>query len=50
MTPAIEVMRSLSAGGPLTENLIKVVVWTVAILALSIGPALRGYRKAATGR
>lgn len=50
MTPAIEVMRSLAAGGPLTENLIKVIVWTIAILVLSIGPALRGYRKAATGR
>ncbi|GAC71056.1 ABC transporter permease [Gordonia soli] len=50
MTPAIEVMRSLAAGGPLTSNLIKVVIWTAVILALSIYPALRGYRKAATDR
>lgn len=49
MTPAIEVMRSLAAGGPIAANLIKVAIWTVVITALSIKPALRGYRKAATG-
>ncbi|MCD2146753.1 ABC transporter permease [Gordonia paraffinivorans] len=50
MTPAIDLMRALAAGGPLTENLIKVAVWTVALLALSVYPALRGYRLAATAR
>ncbi|NMO00076.1 ABC transporter permease [Gordonia sp. TBRC 11910] len=50
MSPAIEVMRALSMGGPVTKNLIIVVCWAVAILALTTYPALRGYRKAATDR
>ncbi|MDL9937934.1 ABC transporter permease [Gordonia sp. ABSL1-1] len=50
MTPAIEAMRALAAGGPLTESLVKVTIWTVLILGLSIYPALRGYRKAARER
>ena len=50
MTPAIEAMRALAAGGPLAENLVKVAVWTVVILVISIYPALRGYRKAARDR
>ncbi|MFW0788911.1 ABC transporter permease [Gordonia sp. CPCC 205333] len=50
MTPAIEVMRSLAIGGPITKNLIIVAIWAVAILALTTYPALRGYRKAATDR
>ena len=49
MTPAINVMRSLAAGGPLASDLVKVVIWTVVILGLSIVPALRGYRRAAAG-
>lgn len=49
MSPAIELMRSLAAGGPITENLIKVLVWTVAAVAVFTYPALRGYRKAAVG-
>lgn len=50
MTPAIEVMRAFASGGPVAENLIKVSIWVVVIIALSTYPALRGYRKAATGR
>jgi len=50
MTPAIELMRALAAGGPIAENLVKVTVWTVVILGISIYPALRGYRKAARDR
>nr|WP_238421311.1 ABC transporter permease [Gordonia sp. 'Campus'] len=50
MTPAIEAMRALAAGGPLTEYLVKVAVWTVVILVISIYPAMRGYRKAARDR
>ncbi|GAB99823.1 putative ABC transporter permease protein [Gordonia namibiensis NBRC 108229] len=50
MTPAIDLMRALAVGGPIAENLLKVSIWTVALLALSIYPALRGYRKAATAR
>ncbi|GAC51651.1 ABC transporter permease [Gordonia amicalis] len=50
MTPAIDLMRAFAVGGPIAENLLKVGIWTVALLALSIYPALRGYRKAATAR
>ncbi|UOG22949.1 ABC transporter permease [Gordonia amicalis] len=50
MSPAIESMRALAAGGPLAANLTKVAVWTVLILAISIYPALRGYRRAARDR
>lgn len=50
MTPAIESMRALAAGGPLTENLIKVAIWVVVLIAVSIVPALRGYRRAARDR
>ncbi|MDH3024093.1 ABC transporter permease [Gordonia alkanivorans] len=50
MTPAIDAMRGLAAGGPLTESLVKVGIWTVLIISLSIYPALRGYRKAARDR
>lgn len=50
MSPAIEAMRALATGGPLTEDLLKVAVWTVVLLVISIYPALRGYRKAARDR
>lgn len=50
MTPAIEVMRSLAAGGPVMANLIKVTIWAAVMLTLATYPALRGYRKAATAR
>ncbi|MFZ2510974.1 MAG: ABC transporter permease [Gordonia sp. (in: high G+C Gram-positive bacteria)] len=50
MTPAIDTMRALAAGGPLAGNLIKVVIWVVVIMALTTYPALRGYRRAAAGR
>lgn len=49
MTPAIELMRSLAAGGPLMDNAIKVACWVIGIFAVTIYPALRGYRKAAVG-
>ncbi|WP_420714139.1 ABC transporter permease [Gordonia sp. SL306] len=48
MTPAIEVMRSLAVGGPITENLIKVIAWSVVLLGVFVYPALRGYQRAAT--
>ncbi|MFT4087659.1 MAG: ABC transporter permease [Gordonia sp. (in: high G+C Gram-positive bacteria)] len=50
MTPAIDVMRALSAGGPVAADLTKVLIWTLVILGLSVYPALRGYRRAAQGR
>ncbi len=50
MTPAIDVMRALAAGGPITEDLIKVAIWVVVIMAITTYPALRGYRRAAAGR
>ncbi|MFW0795578.1 ABC transporter permease [Gordonia sp. CPCC 205515] len=50
MTPAIEVMRAMASGGPITANLIKVIIWTVVVVVICAVPALRGYRKAATAR
>ncbi|MBY4572420.1 peptide ABC transporter permease [Gordonia paraffinivorans] len=50
MTPAIDLMRALAVGGPIAENLIKIVIWTGLLLAVFIYPALRGYRLAATAR
>lgn len=50
MTPAIDVMRNLAAGGPLTAKLIEVAIWTGVILVAATYPALRGYRRAAAGR
>ncbi|MGB3605230.1 MAG: ABC transporter permease [Gordonia sp. (in: high G+C Gram-positive bacteria)] len=49
MTPAIDLMRSFAVGGPITIALVKVAIWTVVLVACSLYPALRGYRKAATG-
>ncbi|OBC17996.1 peptide ABC transporter permease [Gordonia sp. 852002-50816_SCH5313054-c] len=48
MTPTIEVMRSLADGGPVAHNFVKVAIWSVAIIAVCLIPALRGYRRAAT--
>lgn len=50
MSPAIEVMRALAAGGPITENLIKTLVWAGVMVGVFLYPAIRGYRKAATRR
>ncbi|MCF8568749.1 ABC transporter permease [Gordonia sp. HY002] len=50
MTPGIDLMRSLAAGGPITMNLIKVAIWAAIFVGASIYPALVGYRKAATSR
>ncbi|GAB08430.1 putative ABC transporter permease protein [Gordonia araii NBRC 100433] len=50
MTPAIEVMRNLAAGGPVAGNLLIVVAWAIALVAVFAYPALRGYAKAATSR
>ncbi|MFL1599732.1 ABC transporter permease [Gordonia amicalis] len=50
MTPAIEVMRALASGGPITENMLKVIAWALTITVVCAVPALRGYRQAATSR
>lgn len=50
MTPAIDLMRAFAVGGPVTVAFVKVAVWTVVLAAVSVYPALRGYRRAATGR
>ncbi|MFT3661295.1 MAG: ABC transporter permease [Gordonia sp. (in: high G+C Gram-positive bacteria)] len=50
MTPAIDLMRSFAAGGPIMGNLIKVGIWTVLMMGAATYPALQGYRKAAAGR
>ncbi|MFC0313337.1 ABC transporter permease [Gordonia phosphorivorans] len=50
MTPAIDSMRALAAGGPLVADLTKVAIWVVVITLLTTVPALRGYQRAAAGR
>ncbi|GED99902.1 peptide ABC transporter permease [Gordonia spumicola] len=50
MTPGIELMRGLAAGGELATPLLKVAIWTVLLIGASVYPALIGYRKAATSR
>ncbi|UCZ91776.1 ABC transporter permease [Gordonia sp. WA4-43] len=50
MTPAIEAMRALAAGGPLAGDLTKVLIWTGVLVVGCFYPALHGYRKAAAGR
>lgn len=50
MSPAIEVMRALAAGGPITENLIKTLVWAALLITIFIYPSIRGYQRAATRR
>jgi daunorubicin resistance protein C len=48
MSCAIEVMRSLAVGGPIAENLIKTIVWSILLVAVFAYPAIRGYRRAAS--
>ncbi|MCH5644725.1 ABC transporter permease [Gordonia sp. ABSL49_1] len=50
MTPAIEAMRALAAGGPVAGDLTKVLIWTGVLVVAGFYPALHGYRKAAAGR
>ncbi|MBJ7287710.1 MAG: ABC transporter permease [Williamsia sp.] len=50
MTCAIDTMRALATGAPVGDGLIKTVAWSVAIVAVFIYPALRGYRRAAASR
>lgn len=47
MTCAVEVIRSLAAGGPLADNLVKCLAWSLSLLVLFAYPAVRSYRKAA---
>jgi ABC-2 type transport system permease protein len=50
MTPAVDVMRNLAAGGPVAHNLLVVLAWSVGIVVVFTYPALRGYARAATAR
>ncbi|QKT08195.1 ABC transporter permease [Gordonia sp. X0973] len=50
MTPAIDVMRHLAAGGPVAHDLLVVLAWSLASVAIFTVPALRGYARAATSR
>lgn len=47
MTPPIELMRALAHDGPLLWPLVLTLVWAIALLALFIPLAVRGYRIAA---
>ncbi|MCX6468032.1 MAG: ABC transporter permease [Corynebacteriales bacterium] len=50
MTCAIDTMRALAIGGPVTDSLIKTVLWAVGGLVVFGYPALRAYRRAAVSR
>lgn len=50
MSCVIDTMRGLSAGGPILSPLLWSIGWTVLLLALFAGPAVKGYARAAGGR
>lgn len=47
ISPPIEAMRSLAHGGPVVWPLVTALIWAIALLALFIPAAVRGYRLAA---
>lgn len=49
MTYAIETMRALAIGGEVAGSLPRTLLWLGAFLAVAVVPAIRGYRKSATG-
>jgi daunorubicin resistance protein C len=50
MTCAIDTMRALATGAPLGDSLIKTVLWAVGAIVVFTIPAIKGYRRAASGR
>ncbi|NMN96344.1 ABC transporter permease [Antrihabitans stalactiti] len=51
MSCAIDAMKGLALGGPVSEPLLKTVAWSIGIIVVFAYPAVRGYRRAAeTGR
>lgn len=47
MSPAIEAMRGLAAGGPILWPLLQTLAWAVGLLTVFGPAAVRGYRRAA---
>ncbi len=47
MSPAIDAMRGLSAGGPILWPLLQTAAWTVGLVGIFGWLAVRGYRRAA---
>lgn len=47
MSCAIDAMKGLTFGGPVADALVKTLLWTVGTIAVFIGPAILGYRRAA---
>jgi ABC-2 type transport system permease protein len=47
ISPPIETMRALAYGGPTVRPLVTTLIWAVALLAVFIPIAVRGYRNAA---
>jgi ABC-2 type transport system permease protein len=47
MSPPIEVMRALAHEGPLLLPMVLTVGWAIALIAVFIPLAVRGYRVAA---
>jgi ABC-2 type transport system permease protein len=47
MSCAIDAMKGLALGGPVSEPLLKTVAWSVGLIVAFAYPAIRGYRGAA---
>ncbi len=50
MSQAVEAMRGLSVGGPVTSPLTSTLLWCGAIFVVCLLPIMMGYRRASTSR
>ena len=50
MSPAVDAMRGLAAGGPVLAPIVSALAWSVGILAICLWPLMLGYRRASTSR
>jgi ABC-2 type transport system permease protein len=50
MSQAVDAMRGLSVGGPVTSPLTNTLLWCAGIFAVCLVPIIVGYRRASTSR
>ena len=50
MSPAVDAMRGLAAGGPVLVPMLTTTAWAVGTVAVCLPPILVGYRRASTNR
>jgi ABC-2 type transport system permease protein len=50
MSPAVDAMRGLSAGGPVLAPMVTTLTWAAGTVAVCLLPILVGYRRASTRR